>query len=78
MDPSKAFDCIPHDVLIAKLHAYGYNKNALIFLYSCLKRRKQSVKINDAGSFFQILLSGGVYQHYPKDPFLDLFSLIFL
>ena len=78
MDPSKAFDCIPHDVLIAKLHAYGYNKNALIFLYSCLKRRKQSVKINDTGSFFQILLSGGVYQQYPKDPILDLFSLIFL
>ena len=27
-------------------------------MYSCLKRRKQSVKINDTESVFQILLSG--------------------
>ena len=58
MDLSKAFDCIPHDLLIAKLHAYGFDKKALTFLYSYLKRRKQSVKINDMESFFQILLSG--------------------
>ena len=58
MDLSKAFDCIPHDLLIAKLHAYGFNKKALTFLYSYLKRRKQSVKINDTESFFQIILSG--------------------
>ena len=58
MDLSKAFDCTPHDLLIAKLHAYGFNKKALTFLYSYLKRRKLSVKINDTESFFQILLSG--------------------
>ena len=58
MDLSKAFDCISHDLLIAKLHAYGFKKKALTFLYSYLKRRKQSVKINDTESFFQILLSG--------------------
>ena len=39
------------------LRAYGFNKKALTFLYSNLKRRKQSVKINDTESFFQILLS---------------------
>ena len=73
MDLSKAFDCIPHDLLIAKLHAYGFNEKALTFLYSYLKRRKQSVKINDTESFFQILLSV-----VPQGLLLDLFSLIFL
>ena len=58
MNLSKAFDCIPRDLRIAKLHTYGFNKKALTFLYSYVKRRKQSVKINDAESFFEILLSG--------------------
>ena len=58
MDLSKAFDCIPHDLLVAKLHAYGLSKEAVTFLYSYLKRRKQGVKINNTESIFQILLSG--------------------
>ena len=58
MDLSKAFDCIPHDLLVAKLHAYGLSEDAITFVYSYLKRRKQGVKINDTESFFQILLSG--------------------
>ena len=58
MDLSKAFDCISHDLLIAKLHAHGLTTEALTFLYSYLKRRQQGVKINDAESIFKILLSG--------------------
>ena len=49
MDLSKAFDCIKHDLLIAKLHAYGFNHDALTFLYSYLSDRQQRVKMN--GSF---------------------------
>ena len=58
MDLSKAFDCIPHDLLVAKLHAYDLSNDAVTFIYLYLKRRKQGVKINDTESIFQILLSG--------------------
>ena len=58
MDLSKAFDCIPHDLLIAKMHAYGFTLDTLVFFYSYLKRRKQRVKINNAFSSFLTLISG--------------------
>ena len=40
-DLSKAFDCTDHELLIAKLHAYGFDTDALKFIYSDLKGRKQ-------------------------------------
>ena len=55
MDLSKAFDCIPHGLLIAKLNAYGIDENALVLIYSSLKRREQSVRINNTYSSFQTL-----------------------
>ena len=58
MDLSKALNSIAHDFLIAKMHAYGFSKNFLVFFYSYLKRRKQNVRINNTHSIFQILLSG--------------------
>ena len=58
MDLSKVFDCIPHKLLVAKFHAYGLSEDAVTFVHSYLKCRKQGVKINDIESVFQILLSG--------------------
>ena len=58
MDLSKAFGCIPHDLLIAKLHAYGFDENALVLIYSYPKRRNQCVRINNSYSSFQEVLSG--------------------
>ena len=39
-DLSKAFDCLNHNLLIAKLEAYGFGINALKFVYNYLKERK--------------------------------------
>ena len=45
MDLSKAFDCLPHDLILAKLSAYGLSANACDFLNSYLSNRKQRVKV---------------------------------
>ena len=45
-DLSKAFDCLNHKLLIAKLNAYGFDKNALTFIHDYLKGRKQRTKVN--------------------------------
>ena len=49
-DLSKAFDCIPHDLFIAKLEAYGFQIDALKLIYDYLSNRKQRVKINETFS----------------------------
>ena len=46
-DLSKAFDCLPHDLLIAKFHAYGCDLPSLKLLNSYLRYRNQRVKINN-------------------------------
>ena len=58
MDLSKSFDCIPHDLLTAKLHAYGFSFQTLTFLNSYLRDRKQCVIINNICSNFLKILSG--------------------
>ena len=58
MDLSKAFDCIPHDLLIAKLYAYGFDKNSLKLIHSYLKGRHQRVKINSEYSSWKEILDG--------------------
>ena len=58
MDLSKAFDCISHDLIIAKLAAYGFKRETLRLIYSYLKGRKQCVKINNTYSDYNEIISG--------------------
>ena len=49
-DLRKAFDCIDHNLLIAKLDVYGFEKQSIDFLHSYLTKRKQRTKVDFAYS----------------------------
>ena len=58
MDLSKAFDTINHELLLAKLYAYGFDKEALKLIRSYLTERWQRTKINQSFSSWTELLQG--------------------
>ena len=58
MDLSKAYDCIPYDLLIAKLSAYSFQRNALKLIYSYLTNRSQRVKVGSKNSTAQRISIG--------------------
>ena len=47
MDLSKAFHCVPHDLLLAKLSANSNDDNLILYTHSYLLNRKQCVCINN-------------------------------
>ena len=57
-DLTKAFDCLPHDLLLAKLNAYGFSLPALRLVQSYLSNRKQRTKINSEFSSWEEILFG--------------------
>ena len=71
---SKAFDCIPHDLLIAKLAAYGLSEEALMYILSYLSNRKQCVRINDTYSEFENIITD-VPQGSTRGPLLFNLSI---
>ena len=58
MDLSKAFDCMNHELLLAKLYAYGFKKDSIKIIHSYLNNRWQRVKINNSFSQWTELLLG--------------------
>ena len=57
-DISKAFDCISHELLIAKLYAYGFTKNSLSLVRNYLCERKQRTKIRNKYSSWREIIYG--------------------
>ena len=69
MDLSKAFDSINHDLLLAKLKAYGFSENPLKLMCSYLKDARQAVQINNNFSSYK-KVQVGVLQRFINGPLL--------
>ena len=70
MDLSKAFDCLPHDILLCKLSAYGLSKNLVKLLGNYLTDRSQQVKLKGVVSSW-----AGIRKGVPQGSILG--SLLF-
>ena len=57
-DLSKAFGCLNHELLIAKLEAYGFDQPSFVFILDYLKGRKHRTKINNHFSDWCPIISG--------------------
>ena len=69
LDLSKAFDCLPHRLLLCKLHAYGVSRDACSLLHSYLSSRFQRVKISASRSDW-VQMTKGVPQGSILGPML--------
>ena len=58
MDLLKAYDCLPHDLLLAKLQAYGFSKESIRLFLSYLTNRTQRIKIGSTFSHWKNVLIG--------------------
>ena len=58
MDLRKAFDCMPHGLLLAKLEAYSLSGNSIKIMRSYLTGRKQRVKIGNGTSEWADIIKG--------------------
>ena len=80
MDLSKAYDCILHDLVIAKLSTYDVENLSLSFIHYYLSNRKQRVKINDSFSDYANIFLGVPQVQYWAPFFYNIFinDLLFL
>ena len=58
MDLSKAFDKLNHELLLAKLNAYGFSENAISYIKSYLSNRYQRININNKFSTWKNVFKG--------------------
>ena len=72
-DLSKAFYCLPHDLLLAKLNAYGFSLPVLRLVKSYLSNRKQRTKINSEFSSWEEILFGVPQGSVSGPPLFNIF-----
>ena len=58
MDLRKAYNCLSHDLLLAKLSAYDFDESAIILIANYLSNRYQRVKTGSTFSFYLEILRG--------------------
>ena len=58
LDLSKAFDCLDHNILLSKLHFYGFNPLSLTLMKSYLENRRQFVRLDDVDSDSLVITTG--------------------
>ena len=76
MDLSKAFDTINHDLLIAKLSAYGFDTESLKIIKSYLMNHLQRTKVNISLSSWSKLFLGVLQGSALGPPFLIFITTI--
>ena len=64
MEVTKAFDTLNHDLLFARLEAYGFSVNSLSYIHSYLNKHLQKTNVNNNDSLWKEIFTG-----VPKDPF---------
>ena len=57
-DLSRAFDCISHELLIAKLYVYGFSKGALNLINNFFSCRRQRTKVRERFSTWREIMFG--------------------
>ena len=71
----KTFNCLRHDLLIAKLAAHGFDQQSLCFIFSYHSDRSQRTKGNNAYVSYTNI-KYGVPQGFILDPLL--FDIVFV
>ena len=64
LDFSKAFDTVPHNILVEKLAAHGFNGHSLCWVKHWLDGQAQRVVVNGVKSSWQLVTSGVLRAQY--------------